>query len=75
MSLLSCCASMVTPAMDDVGARGGALKVVDPADEGDDGVGMVRHAKVRPGRVVELLHLTTVIALKKDNTHSRAMNT
>ena len=71
-SVLSCCrASMVTPAMDDVGARGGALKVVDPPDEGDDGVGVVRDAKVRPGSVVKLFHLTTIIALKKDNTRAQ----
>ena len=72
MFLLAVCVSMVAPAMDDVWARGGALKVVDPPDEGDDGVGVVRHAKVRPGRVMELLHLTTIIALRKDNTHAHA---
>ena len=54
-----------SPAMDNVRAWGRAFKVVDPPDEGDDGIRMVGDAKVWPSRVVKLLHLTTIISLRK----------
>ena len=57
------------PAVDDVWSAGGPLEVVDSPDEGDDGVGVVGDTEVRPPGVVELLHLTTVIALQGGRGH------
>lgn len=55
--------------MDDVWSAGCPLEVVDSPDEGNDRVGVVGHTEVRPPRVVELLHLTTIIALYGKRSH------
>ena len=57
---VNCCTP--SPAVNNVGAIGRSLEVSQSPDEGDDRVGVVRNAKVWPTRVVELLHLTSVVA-------------
>ncbi len=49
--------------MHDVWALRSPLEVVEPAYERDNRVWVVGDAKVRPSSIVELLHLTTIIAL------------
>ena len=53
---------MYVPAVHDVRTIGCSLEVGQSPDEGNDRVGMVGNAKVRPTSVVELFDFTSVVA-------------